>query len=522
MKFFRRGFYSKALIALILLIQILAIIVALIWITNFTIAEGPYVVLAMIGIIFMLDIIVTITIINNDKPDIYKMTWIFFIFLLPAAGLLMYWLLGNKQTSKKNIQLLQRYSRPLLSVPANEEDQAGIEELSSEAAGISRYITAASGGGAHSQTSVQYFPLVDYAFEPLLEELRKAKHYIFLEFFIISPGKMWDSMLEILVAKAKEGVDVRVIYDDVGSLGTAVHHYEEELRKMGIKARVFNPLRPLADIRMNNRDHRKILVIDGHTCFSGGFNLADEYINAEVRFGHWKDNAILIRGKAVTNFTMMFLANWVTNFDRDEDVDKAYYDSSTFIDEIGGYPESDGYVQPYGDLPFDKEAIGERVYEALLNRANSYVYMTTPYLIIDSAMENAMIVAAKRGVDVRLITPHIPDKNAVFHLTRFFYGRLLKAGVRIYEYTPGFVHAKTFVADDVMATCGTINLDYRSLFLHLECGTFMAGTSSVKAIKEDLLDTFTLSHEVSLEEWEVWYNKNYFFWWTLRILGPLL
>ena len=522
MKFFRRGFYPKLIIGLVLGIQLIAVIVGIIVLGDLFATSGPYVTLAVIGVVFFLDIVVSIFIINNDTPDVYKITWIFVVFVLPVAGLLLYIFLANKQTSRKNRRVLQRYSRPLLSVPASDEEKQSLEKLSDNAYGISSYIAKASGGGAHTQTSLKFYPLVDDAFPTILEEMKKAKHYIFLEFFIVSPGKMWDSMLEILEQKAAEGLDIRFIYDDVGSLGTAEHKYDETLKAKGIKTLRFNPLRPFLDIRLNNRDHRKILVIDGHTCFSGGFNLADEYINEEIRFGHWKDNAIMLKGRAVTNFTMMFLANWVTNADRNEDIDKAYYDSSKFIDEIGGYPKTDGFIQPYGDLPFDKEAVGETVYLSLLQRANKYVYMTTPYLIIDAEMENAMCKAALRGVDVRLIMPHIPDKNAVFHLSRSFYGKLIKAGVKVYEYTPGFVHEKTFICDDIMATCGTINLDYRSLFLHLECGTFMAGNSAIKDMKADYLDTVSLSHQVSRDEWNRWRHKNYFYWQFLRILGPFL
>lgn len=522
MKFFRKGYWPKLLVILILAVQVLAIIFLLIYLADLAATVSPYWILAIIGVVFALDIVVAITIVNNDTPDVYKISWILVVFILPAAGLLIYLFLANKQTSAKNRKKLAKYSRPLLHVPSTQEELEGLKEVSLDAAGISNYLALSSGGGAHNQTSVQYFSLVDYAFEPILEELRKAKHYIFLEFFIVSRGKMWDSMLEILEQKVKEGVDVRFIYDDVGSLGTATAHYDRELEAKGIKTLCFNPLKPLADIRFNNRDHRKILVIDGHTCFSGGFNLADEYINAEVRFGHWKDNAILIRGKAVTNFTMMFLANWVTNRDPNEVIDKQYYDSSTYIDEIGGYPESTGYVQPYGDLPFDKEAIGERVYLSLLQKANKYVYITTPYLVIDAEMENALISAAKRGVEVIMLTPHIPDKVAVFHLSRSFYGRMMDAGVKVYEYTPGFVHEKTFICDDIMATCGTINLDYRSLFLHLECGTFMVNMPCIKDMKQDYLDTIKISQRISTERWRRWRKKNYFFWQILRIIGPFL
>ena len=522
MKFFRRGFWPRALVALILFIQLIAILTIIISVTDLMAGNGPYVILLGIGLLFLLDILVSVYIVNNDTPEIYKLTWIFVVFALPVAGVLIYLFLANKQTSKKNRRFLQRFSRPLMIVDSSKETKDHLEKASPSAKAISDYITKASGGAAHERTSLRFYPLVDEAFPDIIAEMKKAKHYIFLEFFIVSPGKMWNAMLEVLKEKAAAGLDVRFIYDDVGSLGTASAHYDRELEAMGIKTLCFNPLRPFLDIRMNNRDHRKILVIDGHTCFSGGFNLADEYINEEVRFGHWKDNAILIRGKAVTNFTMMFLANWVCNKDRNEDIDKQYYDATTYIDEIGGFPENEGFVQPYGDLPFDKNAIGETVYISLLHRANKYVYITTPYLIISREMENAICTAAMRGVDVRMIMPHIPDKNAIFHLSRSYYGRLMKAGVKVYEYTPGFVHEKVFICDDEMATCGTINLDYRSLYLHLECGTFMVKTPCIAKMKEDYLDTISLSHQIQPDEWGRWYNKNYFYWMTLRLMGPFL
>jgi cardiolipin synthase len=284
---------------------------------------------------------------------------------------------------------------------------------------------------------------------------------------------------------------------------------------------------------MNNRDHRKILVIDGHTCFSGGFNLADEYINKLERFGHWKDNAILIKGEAVANFTNMFLATSVAAQAFDENkllhvVKKVELAKAkglapkVYIDEAGGFPENDGYVQPYGDLPFDGEAVGERVYIDLINAAHDHLYMVTPYLIIDKEMENAMIHAAWRGVDIRLLTPHIPDKKALFNLTRSYYGNLIRAGVRVYEYTPGFVHEKTFICDGRMATVGTINLDYRSLYLHLECGTFMVGCSCIKDMEKDFLETLEKSEEITYAHWRHWRDRQYWYWAVLNILGPFL
>jgi cardiolipin synthase len=273
---------------------------------------------------------------------------------------------------------------------------------------------------------------------------------------------------------------------------------------------------------MNNRDHRKILVVDGHTGFTGGINIADEYINKIERFGHWKDNCILLKGRAVDGLTRLFLRNWIATFDRDLKVDFSQYESQKYIEEIGGYPQSDGFLQPYGDLPFDYESVGERVYLSILSRAEKYVYMSTPYLILDDQLRDAMTLAASEGLDIRLLVPGVPDKRRIFQLTRLNYGPLLAAGVKIYEYTPGFVHQKMFVSDDTIATDGTINLDYRSLYLHLECGTLIMKSRAVDNMKQDFLATIEVSHEVTLEEWNGWRKKKAFEWALLRLLAPLL
>lgn len=529
MKFFRPGYWQKLVLFLIFLVQFLAVVVLLIWLFDrINKGAGPLGILIALGLVFAVDVAFAVFIFNTPSPDVYKLSWLFLVFLIPVGGALMYVFLANKQTNRRQRKKLEQFRRPIEHNPTIEETEKAIEAFNPTAAGIASYLEAKSGGGIHQETTVQFFPLVDDAFEPILEELRKAKHFIFLEFFIVAVGKMWDSMLEILKQKAAEGVDVRFIYDDVGSLTTAPIHYAETLTAMGVKTIRFNPFRPFLDIRMNNRDHRKILVIDGHTCFSGGFNLADEYINAEVRFGHWKDNAILIKGRAVENFTNMFLAMWIANSLDKKALEtlhqdkKEIYSPEVYVDEVGGFPKSDGFVQPYGDLPFDAEAVGERVYIDLINAAHKTLYMTTPYLIIDKEMENTMIHAADRGVDIRLLMPHIPDKKAVFNLSRSFYGRLMKAGVKVYEYTPGFVHEKTFICDGKMATVGTINLDYRSLFLHLECGTFMCGCSCIKDMEKDYLDTLEQSHRVSMEQWKRWKSRQFWYWAVLRIMGPFL
>lgn len=522
-KLFTPGFLPKLLCGLLLLAQMVLVLFGLFCLLGFVtdVGKSSSFVLFFVALIYSCDVVVSISIINGDSAPSYKVAWMFFVFALPIGGLLLYLFFANKANSKRNRKKIAHDSYPLLSHPSKESTHAALRKQAPSAVSISDYLAHIGRMGVHDRTSVEYFPLVDFAFEPLLRELRNAKHYIFLEFFIVAPGLFWDSILAILEEKAKEGVDVRLIYDDVGSLSTLPSGYASKLGKMGIKAVCYNPFRPFLDVRQNNRDHRKILVIDGHTAWSGGFNLADEYINKLERFGHWKDNAILVKGEAVYSFTLLFLATW-ESVRKEESVDKEDYRPERYIDEIGGFPESQGFVQPYGDLPFDREEVGESVYLSLLERAERYCYVTTPYLILDSEMENAFCRAAKSGIDVRLVTPHIPDKKAVFNLTRSYYGNLLRAGVRIYEYTPGFVHEKTFCVDDSMATCGTINLDYRSLYLHLECGTLLVGCPCIKNIRRDFDDTFALCHEVSYGEWSRWRIRNQGYWSLLRVIDPLL
>lgn len=522
MKFLRAGFWQKAAIALLLLLQVAFLIGIVVMIAIYWTEAGPEAVIYLVLVLFIASIVTEIYIINSKSPDVYKITWMFFVGVLPGLGIVLYVLFANKATNRSQRRKYARWARTIQKDPTDPRILQEVHDSVADAVGQVKYLEFASGNGIYEHTNVDYFPLGDEAYPVMLRELQKAKHYIFFEYFIIDPGIFWDSVLAILKQKAKEGVDVRVMYDDVGSLGTVPVHYFKELQKYGIKAHAFAPFKPFVDIRMNNRDHRKILVIDGHTCFTGGINIADEYINKIVRFGHWKDNAIMLKGDAVYGFTMLFLSNWNANWDEKAEIDNAAYRPSVYANEDPTPISNDGWVQPYGDLPFDKEAVGETMYMSILDKARHFVYLSTPYLIIDAEMKDSLLSAAKRGVDVRILVPHIPDKKAVFHITRSFYGDLMKAGIKIYEYTPGFVHEKMFVADDVVATVGTINMDYRSLYLHLECGTFMVRCHAIKTMKQDFLDTFEISHQVSLGEWEQWHRRHQTYWAILRILAPLL
>ena len=442
----------------------------------------------------LLSLLITLGIINSKSNPAYKIAWLIPILLFPVFGGLVYLLFGSDRTGRYLRKKLQGIGTEMDNVIGEAHRRSGAEQLPPDAANQSRYISHCAYCPPYQNTTTEYLPLGEVKFERMVEELKTAKHYIFLEYFIIQEGKMWNTILDILRQKAAEGVDVRVIYDDMGCIMILPTGYDRTLEQMGIKCRIFNPFVPILSSRFNTRDHRKICVIDGNVGFTGGINLADEYINAYEKHGHWKDTSILLKGEAVFNLTVMFLSMW------------DYLDSTTGKTDYSRYyptvwdENAKGYVQPFADNPLDDEAVGETVYLNLINKAKRYVYITTPYLILSSEMLTALTSAAKCGVDVRIITPHIPDKWYVHAVSRSHYQPLIEAGVKIYEYTPGFIHAKTFVVDDDYAVVGTINLDYRSLYLHFECAVWMYQTPSVAQVRDDFFKTQQISQEITLEE----------------------
>ena len=442
----------------------------------------------------LLSLLITLGIINSKSNPAYKIAWLIPILLFPVFGGLVYLLFGSDRTGRYLRKKLQGIGTEMDNVIGEAYRRSGAEQLPPDAANQSRYISHCAYCPPYQNTTTEYLPLGEVKFERMVEELKKAKHYIFLEYFIIQEGKMWNTILDILRQKAAEGVDVRVIYDDMGCIMILPTGYDKTLEQMGIKCRIFNPFVPILSSRFNTRDHRKICVIDGNVGFTGGINLADEYINAYEKHGHWKDTSILLKGEAVFNLTVMFLSMW------------DYLDGTTGKTDYSRYyptvwdENAKGYVQPFADNPLDDEVVGETVYLNLINKAKRYVYITTPYLILSSEMFTALTSAAKCGVDVRIITPHVPDKWYVHAVSRSHYQPLIEAGVKIYEYTPGFIHAKTFVVDDDYAVVGTINLDYRSLYLHFECAVWMYQTPSVAQVRDDFFKTQQISQEITLEE----------------------
>ncbi|MBQ9180265.1 MAG: cardiolipin synthase, partial [Firmicutes bacterium] len=447
----------------------------------------------LMNIQWIFSFVMIIYLFNCDMDSSAKLTWMLVIAFLPLLGTaFLLWTQTNfyhKKTTEFSREQVHN-TKDMLEQP---EDV--ISEVGNDGSGtddLSKYLCNGGCFPLYGGTDVTYFDLGEKKFDAMLEELEKAEKFIFMEYFIIEEGYMWGRILDVLTRKAREGVDVRVMYDGMCEMSTLPPNYWKLLQAEGIKAKAFSPIKPLVSSHYNYRDHRKILVIDGKTAFNGGVNLADEYINRIERFGHWKDTAIMLKGEAVKSFTLMFLQMW--NMGEKEP------DYETFLSapcgEISG---ASGYVMPYCDNPLDEYKAGEAVYMDILNRATDYVHIMTPYLILDGELLNALTFAAQRGVDVKIILPGIPDKKMPYALAKTHYKALKKAGVKIYEYTPGFIHAKMFISDNIKAVVGTINLDYRSLYHHFECATYLYKTDCIEDIENDFQSTLSACAEVTEE-----------------------
>lgn len=439
------------------------------------------------------NVLIVLYLLNSSFDPTAKITWLIIILVFPVFGALLFLYtqqdIGHRALKARALQLIAETKN---MIPQSQQTLHDLEAISPGAAGLSRYVSRSGCYPIYKNTEVTYFPIGEDKFEALLRELEQAKHFIFLEYFIVKEGIMWGQVLEILVRKAKEGVDVRVMYDGTCEFSALPHNYPERLKELGIQCKAFAPITPFVSTHYNYRDHRKILVIDGKVGFTGGVNLADEYINRCERFGHWKDTAVMLKGEAVRSFTLMFLQTW--SMEEKEPVFEPYIQVPEDLDV-----KADGFVMPYGDCPLDSYKVGEQVYIDLLNRAQHYVHIMTPYLILDGEMENAIKYAAERGVDVRIILPGIPDKKIPFALALTHYASLLDSGVKLYEYTPGFVHAKSFVVDGQECVVGTINLDYRSLYHHFECATYMYGVDCIADVERDFQETQAKCEQVTKE-----------------------
>ncbi len=468
------------------------------------------------GVFDILGAIAIIYIINSEENPAFKLAWVLPVCLFPVFGVALYLFFmlnpGNRALQKA-LGVRVDETKPFLQT-----EYRVVEKLKKEDSGIrnlGRYIQKFNQFPTYDHTKVSFLSSGELKYKDLISELKKAEKFIFIEYFIINRGEIWDSVLEILEEKAAQGVEVRVMYDGMGSLMALPYNYPKELQKKGLKAKVFSPIKPLLSTHQNNRDHRKILVIDGKVAYNGGVNLADEYMNRKKRFGHWKDTAVKIEGDAVKSFTLMYLQMWNISERGPEDYEKYILPPTDM--NLG-----DGFVIPFNDDPTNRLDIAECVYLDIINQATDYVHIMSPYLIIDNEMVTALTFAARRGVDVKLMLPGIPDKKAVYAIARTYYPQLLAAGVKIYEYTPGFLHAKEFVSDDIRAVVGTINLDFRSLYEHFECGTYIYKNPVIHEIEKDYKETLKKCRKIDYQ-----YYVDFPWWYriaghVLRLFGPLV
>lgn len=466
-------------------------------------------------ILKIVSLVAILNVISRKDKGSYKIMWIILILGFPVFGILVYLLVKVQSSTKKFNERMAVAESKAKKCYDKDAFSSAIETLPHASSQIS-YLQNFVGFPIFDKSGAEFLPSGECKFRKLLDELEKAEKYIFLEYFIIQDGVMWSTILEVLRRKASEGVLVRVIYDDIGCFFLLPKDYPEQLEKYGIECAAFNPFRPFLTAIQNNRNHRKIVSIDGKVAFTGGINLADEYINAVEKYGHWSDSAIMITGKAAWSFTLMFLEMWELCKHTDKDYASYYPWKDSECDVI-----SDGFIQPYSDSPTDTENVGEHVYLNIINNAKKYVWIITPYLIIDDSMLSALTLAAKNGVDVKIITPHIWDKFLVHMTTRSYYRELIKAGVKVYEYTNGFIHSKVFVSDDTTATVGTANLDFRSLYLHFECGVQLHNCSAVENIRNNYLEILQECQEITSDDC----RNNIFvqlFQDILRLFAPLM
>lgn len=482
---FLRFFISRFFLLLVLLILELVVL----FLPHYFLIGNDvyYITCSVINIVFI------IYIINTNKNPHYKMAWITLIAITPGVGALIYLIFADKKIPKNlRSEFVENFIKARGLTAQNEKYAKNIKDK--DLTQQLNYVSNNAYYPYYQNSKVTYFELGEKLYADLVKELKKAKHYIFLEFFIVKEGKLLEELLDVLQAKAKEGVAIYFMYDDVGSIGLDPYSFNERLHSMGIKVAVFSPLSPLMVLtaRSNNRNHRKICVIDNAVAYTGGINVADEYVNYIEVYGHWKDTGIKVEGEAVTTFTTSFI-----QFYNVYSTEHLIYDD--FILDAPKVKD-DSFVLPFSDSPSDKEITGKTIHYNMISKARKYVYIQTPYLIIDDVLQNALCTASKSGVEVIITVPHVPDKKTVFMVTRSNYYKLLKAGVKIYEYTPGFIHSKLWLSDDKIAVEGTINTDFRSYYLNYEFGVLIANNPEIKKMKKDYLDTLKVSQEITFAE----------------------
>ncbi len=504
MKFLRnlsRLLFSRGIISvLVLMIQILIIF----FIYHFFLDYIFY----FYGVSILLSIVVVIQILNSYQNPAFQLSWIILVLALPVFGIFMYLWVSSQYIPKKLGRRLNHLHKKSLTALEN----ANIDQVPVLDSPISNYLSRVFGYRTFFGDAT-YFPSGEDFFPDFLEELKKAEKFIFLEFFIIERGHMWNSVLEILKEKVKNGVEVRLLYDGTCSISLLPLNYPEVLESFGISCLQYSPIRPFISTYHNNRDHRKIVVIDGAIGYTGGINLADEYINEKVRFGYWKDAAIKIKGNAVNTFTTLFLEMWNLSSEQQESIYPYLVNSKT---------TEKGMITPYGDHPYDREEVSKNVYLDLIHRARKYIHIMTPYLVLDNELLSALKLAAKEGLEVVIMMPHIPDKQYTYLLARSYYAQLLQAGVKIYEFTSGFVHAKNLIVDGEFATVGSVNFDYRSLYLNYECGCLLQNHKCIKKIEKDFSGTIKMCQEITFEKVEKYPIFQKIYGKVLRLFAPLM
>ena len=508
MKGFLKLLFSRVgMVSMGILLQMAVLLASLWWFRDF--APVINVVSAVLSWALVLWLI------SGRSNPAYKLAWIILILGLPVFGLFLYAIFGGNRLSNRLRRKMDVIDRTLAE--SMTQDESVLEDLQRSDPGAAvqaRYLSRIAHCPVYRNTVTEYFPSGEAFFEQAVRCLEQAEKTIYLEYFIVEEGEIWSRILEILRRKAAQGVDVRLLYDDFGCIRRLSADYGKRMEALGIQARAFNRFVPLLDSRLNNRDHRKFMIIDGRVAFTGGVNLADDYANlGKSRLGHWKDCAICLRGDAVWSVTVMFLSMW------------NYVSGAQSVDlrpEPQLQPGAVGCVQPYLDSPLDDEAVGRTVFSNMVSRARRYVWIMTPYLIVDDAMAETLTNAAKAGIDVRIVTPGIPDKSYVYEVTRANYDQLLEGGVRIYEYKPGFVHSKLFLADDEVAAVGTVNLDFRSLYLHFEDGVWLYRAGCLSDIRADFDETFPQCREVTLAFARSIGMPRRLYRAVLRLLSPLM
>lgn len=506
-KIYKLVFSRATFFMIALLFQIFILLVVFYWFYEYrTYFYWIMLILSLITIIFILN--------KGDCPE-YKISWIIPIVILPAAGILLYAFFNIQYKSRTIAKNISENDDSIKKVLKQSDDVLGeIKNKDIHVLNLIKYMNNCTPYIIYKNTKTTFFKSGEEKFDSLIKDLKEAKEFIFLEYFIIARGYLWGTIFKILKEKVKEGVEVRIMYDGMCENQALPHGYSKILKKYNIKVKIINPMLPTLSTYQNNRDHRKIAVIDGKIAYTGGINIGDEYINKKLRYGYWKDTAIRIEGEAVNSFTLIFLTMWNV-------YDKNTYEYQKYLRDYK-VESCSGYVMPYADSPFDINQVSKRIYLDIINTATRYIHIMTPYLIIDSELISALKYASKRGIDVKILMPNIPDKKYAFYLSQSYYKELLNTGIRIYQYTPGFIHAKEVISDDLEAVIGTVNFDYRSLFLHFECATYLYKTNTVEEMENDYLNALDKSQEITLQI----YNKmpliKRIYGQILRLFAPLM